>query len=194
MKLLNNLIQRIYYSLGKNNIETLLTTYCTMNELQLLVNMPKNSIYALLNEQSKQIYLTYSYDVLSSLARIINENKTGIGLPLDLSQFKYKLLETTDRSNLKLRFNYWYDYYNVLGYKFHNKRRPSHYKLVATIENDFRNKLSKLIYVKVRNWNKEKVLGVFNKIEECNEFINNYGKVYEFKYATNKLTKEYLNV
>jgi len=163
-----------------------------MKELQLLVNMPKNAIYALVDAQDKEIFLTYSYDVLSSLSRLISEIRAGIGLPIDPTKYEYKLLETTDKQNLKLRFNYWYDYYASLGYKFHNKRRHINYRLTSVVGRDFRNPNHRLLYVKLKNWKNEIVLGAFNNIEECNEFINNYGDLYSIKYATNQLTNEYL--
>lgn len=166
-----------------------------MDLLNVLHNMPKNSIYALINEQRKEIFLTYSYDVLSGLTRLINEIKSGIGLPIDPSEFKYKLLETVaKREDIKFRFNYWYDTYKQSDYKFYNKRKPINYKLISTIEKDFRNKTKRLLYVKLKNKHCEVTLGVFNNIEECNDFIDNYGDLYKIKHASNKLTKEYLNV
>src|SRR5438105_3319080 len=117
-----------------------------MDLLNVLHNMPKNSIYALINEQDKEIFLTYSYDVLSSLTRLINEIKSGIGLPIDPSQFEYKLLETIGkREHLKFRFNYWYDIYKQNDYKFYNKRKPINYKLISTIDKDFRDFRKRLL-------------------------------------------------
>jgi len=165
-----------------------------MNLVTILSSMPKNSIYALINEQGKEIYLTYAYDVLLNITRLISEIRAGFGLPIDPTQFNYKLLETvSDRSLLKLRFNYWYDNYNALGYKFLNKRKPVNYKLLSSIGIDFRNGAKKLLYVKLKNRSNEVIVGVFDNIEHCNDFIENYGGIYSIKYADNKLTEELLN-
>lgn len=164
-----------------------------MNIVTTLSTMPKNSIYALINEQGKEIYLTYAYDVLLNLTRLLSEIRAGFGLPIDPSQFNYKLLETTDRSLLKLRFNYWYDNYNELGYKFLNKRKPVNYRLLSSFGIDFRNGNKKLLYVKLKNRSNEIILGAFDNIEECDNFLNNYGGIYHITYATNQLTKEFLN-
>lgn len=163
-----------------------------MNLLKVLHDLPKNSVYALVNDQDKEIFLTYSYDVLSSLTRVINEFKSGIGLNIDIARFGFKLLETIKhRDELKFRFNYWYDQYKTNGYKFHNKRRPVHYKLISTIEGSFKSHMRKLIYVKLKNRYNEIILGVFDNIDECNDFMNNYGDLYKIKRADNKLTKEF---
>lgn len=163
-----------------------------MNLLKVLHDLPKNSIYALINDRDKEIFLTYSYDVLSSLTRVINEIKNGIGLNINIGQFDFKLLETIEhRDELKFRFNYWYDRYNVKGYKFHNKRRPVRYKLISTIEGSFKSHMHKLIYVKLKNWNREIILGVFDNIDECTDFMDSYGDLYKIKKADNKLTKEF---
>lgn len=156
--------------------------------------MPKNSIYALINEQGKEIYLTYAYDVLLNLTRIISEIRAGFGLPIDTSKFSYKLLESTDRELLKLRFNYWYDNYNALGYKFLNKRRPVNYKLLSVIDTDFRNGSKRLLYVKLKNRSSEIIVGAFDNIDDCNSFMVDYGGIYSIKYADNQITKELLNV
>lgn len=154
--------------------------------------MPKNSIYALINEQDKEIFLTYSYDVLSSLSRIINEMKSGIGLSIDPSKFRYKLLESVDkREYLKMRFSYWHDFYRQCDYKFYNKRKPINYKLISTIERDFRDPRRRLLYAKLKNKRSEVILGVFDNIEQCTDFIENYGNIYSIKHASNQLTKEY---
>jgi hypothetical protein len=156
--------------------------------------MPRNSIYALINEQDKEIFLTYSYDTLSSLSRIINEIKTGIGLPIDPNKFQYKLLETIEkRQYLTIRFNYWYDLYKQNDYKFYNKRRPVNYKLQYNIEPDFRDSSKQLLYAKLKSRYREIILGAFEDIEQCRDFIKNYGNIYDLKYANNNLTKEFIN-
>lgn len=166
-----------------------------MDLLKLLYNMPKNSIYALINEQDKEIFLTYSTNSLSSLTRLINEIKAGYGLSIDLSKFQYKLLEEIKNQQiLAFRFNYWYDYFKNDGYKLYNKRKPVNYKLNYTVGQDFRNKANRLLYAILKNRSKEIVLGVFDNINECTTFIQNYGDLYSIKHADNNLTKEYLNV
>lgn len=162
--------------------------------LQLLYDMPKNSIYALVNDQGKEIFLTYAYDTLSSLARIIGEIKSGIGLSIDPSQFDFKLLETVPhRDNLKLRFNFWYDKYQAKGFTFLNKRKPLTFKLISTIEPHFNSPTKKLLYVKLKNRYDHIVLGVFDNIDECNTFMAGYGDLYKIARADNKLTMEFYN-
>lgn len=163
--------------------------------LKELYNMPRNSVYALINEQDKEIFLTYSYDVLSGLTRLINEIKAGYGLSINPHKFQYKLLETLDsREDLKLAFNRWYEHYKNNDYKFYNKRRPISYKLISVVDKDFRSSSRLLLYIKLKNRYNTLTVGVFDNIEECNDFMGNYGSTNIIKYASNKLTKDFLNV
>lgn len=158
-----------------------------MNLLNVLLKLPKNSIYGLVNETKKEVYLTYATDQLGSLLRLLGDYRNGSGFTNDISQFEYKLFEeVTDKKELKLRYNHWYDQLNVKGYKLLNKRRAISYKLIATIE-------KKLLYVKLRSRYSEIVVGVFDDILDCQSFMDNYGDLYNIKYSSNLLTKEYLN-
>lgn len=162
---------------------------------QELYNLPKNSIYALVNDQDKEVFLTYSSNTFSSLSRLIGELRSGVGLVLKPDRFEFKLLEVLDQKDkLKLRFNKWYDGYRNSGYKFLNKRKPVSYKLVAYIDSDFRNRTKKLLYVGLKNRSNIIVVGTFDNIEDSETFMKSYGPIDTLKYASNKLTVEFLNV
>lgn len=160
-----------------------------MNLLKELLNMSKVSVYGLVNESKKEVYLTYSTDSLSSLNRLIIENRNGLGSNIDLNQFEYKLFEEVSyNKELKFRFNYWYNYLKVNGYKLINKRKPVIYKLVSSIDVN-----KTVLYVKLKSRYSEVIVGVFDNIQDCNKFMNQYGDVHSIKLASNKLTKDYIN-
>lgn len=164
-----------------------------MDVLKTLLALPKNAVYSLINNQDKEIFITYTTDTISSLTRLIKEARAGYGLHINLYKFHYKLLEISDKDSLKLRFNYWYDYYQSQGYKLINKRRPVKFKLINFIGEDFRNRHKVLIYARLKNQTNYITLGVFDKIKDCDSFINSYGGIYSIKYASNDLTKEFLS-
>ena len=163
-----------------------------MSILNDLLNMSKSCVYGLINESTKEVYLTYTQDSLNSVVRLISENRVGIGLGININEFEYKVFEETkDRVLLKIRFNYWYDKLSNDGYKLLNKRKPIKFQLVTCLDTIDKFHKKRLLYAKLKSRYSEIIVGVFDNINECNEFINNYGDLYKIKLADNILTKEY---
>ena len=165
-----------------------------MLEYRTLVNLSTPGIWAFINERDRVVYLSQSNNILSSVSRNIDSL-------LDKSHFCRRMVK--DRNNLtlvileyieietdrKLRLNYWIDHYRNKGYNLYRKHNgESVYQPKILITKDYQ-----IHVVLVNKRNDKLVVGVFNKMDEANQFMTSHysNTFYTITYSDNILTKEY---
>jgi len=154
-----------------------------------LINLSKPGVYILKNSNNKSCYVCYSSNISTNLVRYLH-----------LDNFEFELLEIViDPKLLRMRCQYWIDYYSNLGYTVLSKR-TSQLKLRIDVLRDFRLGYSDyaLFYVKIVYTSyKSVIVGIFSSKSECDSFIaRNYSnnQVYNIIKADNNLTREYFEI
>lgn len=158
-------------------------------------NLPKSGVFALINKQDNKVYLAFSSYILGAVSKILygiyNKDKKYRKLRDDLDKLEFVVLfETVNPDIMIQQYNYYCDYYKIINYSFYRDYKARRYK-VRTELND-----SKVFVYLVTNSNKKKLVGVFTKIHEANEFIKvNYSVDYiKPVIADNELTKRYIEM
>lgn len=150
-------------------------------------------ICALINTQDKKILIIRSECVVETLGRIVKKLKKHQHDIKELNWDRYKLefimLETTtnDRHVKALKFRHWQDHYLAQGYTLYNRRKIAAYVLRTKLRGH-------KFYVEAVYWKRSFILGVFEHKLEVDEFLKTYyptGKIENFIYASNELTKKY---
>lgn len=160
--------------------------------MQDIFRLNNPGIFGFINDANKTLFLVTATNMLGSINRILDNNN------LVTANADIKLLEiVTNRSELQLRYNYWFNIYSNLGYNILSKK-PSPYKLRIEVLQDFRSPNTKevLFYLSIvpRSY-KSFVVGVFSTYGEVEGFMRgNYSneQVYKIVTADNQLTKEFL--
>lgn len=163
------------------------------NVLNTLLSIPKSALYALVNRHDNCIYLAYSTNVFMSLALVFqhcgNKEKKYRKLNEDLGKCELVVLfESKKVDDLIQQYSYYYDYYNLLGYTHYRKYKGKRYKIRTDIKDD-------KVFVSLETSRKNtKVVGVFDKMKDANEFIATHYTSDYLKpvYAKNELTKSYM--
>lgn len=163
-----------------------------------LFHLPEMCIFGLINEENKLIMIYRTKNIVTALARIINEYKYSNKTLLKYSKLVI-IEEIKDPNNLWVRYSFWNKEYSNKGYIIGNKCRYNiRYKLRKQILRDFRRKYDThpLFYVKVVSSRyKEIVVGVFDKVDDMDAFITEFyphnGLINNIVYSNNRLTKEY---
>lgn len=155
-----------------------------------LKNINKPGVFSLKNTTDNSIYINYSSNISSSLTRLINTN-------LFFDQYEFKVLEiVTDPIKLRIRCQYFKDWYSSNNYNIINPRRVSNWKVSVEV---FSPRVGKDMVFGVKLVSgayKQLTVGLFESYEELQSFLDlNYAGnlVTDIKYASNKLTLEYLN-
>jgi hypothetical protein len=165
-----------------------------MNLYPTLTNLSKPGIWAIVNERDRIVYLSQSNNVLSAVSRNISsihdKSHSTRRLIRDKSLLSFVFLEeVATETDRKLRLNYWIDNYRNRGYTFYRKKNGEClYTPKVFITTDFK------VHVTLVNKRNDKlVVGVFNTIQEANQFVeSNYPNTfYSITYSNNTLTKEY---
>jgi hypothetical protein len=145
-------------------------------DIQDLNKLITSGVYALINHSTKQVYLSYSSCMASSLVSLLGKLKQNLhdnSTLIDLYRNNSLTLEVIETDlndlNLKIRTSFWIRFYRKLGYEVLNNKLPINLSLRVFIEGG-------LIYVvvKSRNLGKEIEVGTFGSNDECQKFLNRY--------------------
>jgi hypothetical protein len=152
--------------------------------LPVLLSIPKRSVFALINEETKTLHLAYSENTRTHLAALVNELEDGTHRSTELcSAFRAGKLELViledvkDPRQLRYRWNYFVDYYSNLGYNYYNNTTRN-----IRVKKEIDLKRSEIRVVVVNSRHDKIVLAKFKKNEDAENFISqNYGtgKVYK---------------
>jgi hypothetical protein len=161
-----------------------------------LFDIPLVTVYAIINEKDKALFLHYSSNTPVALGRHVSLLKTGQHYCKGLLEaytggywLKSKLTpaileEVGNVQELRYRWSYFIDYYSNLGYTFYNNTKFT--SRVTTEVDEVRQE----IHVVVVNSKSDKiVLGRFPHIDDAENFISrHYGnkKVYKLIYKSPK--------
>lgn len=164
-----------------------------MNLFKELSQLPDKCIYGLFNDQGKKVYIGFSNNtvrtIYSNISNLKYSNK-------DFNNLEFRVIETIEDSNrLKVRYQYWVSHYSNEGWSMYRDYKAIQYKVRIDVigdETKIRNGRH-LLYVKLLSRGyRELVVGVFDGVAECNEFVALYYKeVNDVIYSNNELTKEY---
>ena len=138
--------------------------------LQYIGIMNKPSVWALINEKHKRVYIGASKEPLSALMSLLGQlySKHRTKMPLlkeDRKWCLFKILETTNE--LRVSKWEWMDKYIKMGYSLYNIETLPKYTVRLQI-----NIHKKLIYVQlVSGGGRVKTVGEFKTEDEANEFI-----------------------
>lgn len=171
-----------------------------MNDLfKVLYNTPRSVVYALVHEGNKKVYISYSKNVVTSLARLLEDvkDKKSIYKHLidDAPKLEFKVLDyinTTDDSlDISLKLDYNIELYKQLGYTLYNDKYKLK-KLKVSIEVD---ESINRIFVRLKSQDRHKsiVVGVFDKMWDAQEFACCFDSmsIVVPVYATNELSVKY---
>lgn len=164
-----------------------------MNFAELL-DTSCSGIWGLVNEADRKIYLSYSNNILSSISRNISDLKSRChscrDLNNDLSKLSIIIVErNTPSSQLKLSLSNWMDNYRNNNYGLYREFIPVSYKLRKVVSKDY------LVHVLLVNSRNDKiVVGIFDKMDLADQFINTHYKdnITKVIYSDNQLTGNYI--
>ena len=168
-----------------------------MNILKQLYRLPKACIYVLRNDRKKCVYISYSRNFITSLSRNIKEMQDKVHVYPPLNKYKHwelDIIETLNYNHSILDISYFIgvqvELYKHLGYDVKTHKNVMKLRFRVDIGQDFR------VYCKLitKGYN-EYVMGVFNNMIEAEGFIEQYINMSIIIpiYATNELTRNYLN-
>jgi hypothetical protein len=163
------------------------------------LNLKRCGIFALVNNEDKKVYITFSKEICSSFARIIREihEKTCSYKQLidDAQKLSYIFIENINYEDTKLdihlKMEYFIQQYKHLGYTMYNdKHKPAKFKVVIDVHNDI-----KRIHVCLmsKSYRRSITVGVFDKMWDAEEFAVLFDSMDIIipVYSSNKLTREY---
>jgi hypothetical protein len=161
-----------------------------------LSHLPEMCVFGLINEENKIVFIYRTKNIVTALARIVNQYKYSN--KNILKHFKLIVIEEIkDSNNLWVRYNFFNNEYSNMGYVVANKCKYNiRYKLRKQILGDFRKKYNAkpLFYVKVvsRRY-KEVTVGIFDNVDAMDKFVSeHYGHgINNIVYSNNHLTREY---
>lgn len=164
---------------------------------RIMQDVPRSCVYILLNEDKKEVYITWSTDVVTSLARNLRDinNKTHVCKRLIkiAKKLEFRVLENVHyhdtKNDIAMKIHYWINEYINNGYTVINKHNIQRYRVKLKVNRDVDKVFVKLINTSY----KELVVGVFNNIQEAKEFsklFNNMSFITPL-YAINDLSLQY---
>lgn len=143
-------------------------------------------IYALINEQDKRIFITYSrnfnshlYSQMLKLSR--NEHEISL-LNLDRAKLDIKILETGTIADLYMKFRVYeiQEEWIAKGYTVYKLYKPLHWILTIKVEEDFITGRAYAyrasVFVKT-SINRMYRLKSFDKLKEAQAYVNNNAMV-----------------
>lgn len=164
-----------------------------------LLKLPRICVFALENKEEKSIYIGYSSNLLSSLSNLtksINlkssnmyDHKDKLNLII-LEEFDYK----HSKLELKIRYQYWVDYYSNAGYNLYRNYRAIKLSVNYSISRHYSNNHKLLFYVYLCSSRSNRfIVGVFDNKQDMDEFIGAHysSNIFRLVYASNDLTKEF---
>lgn len=164
-----------------------------MSLIKELLSLPEKCIYGLFDDSNKSVYIGYSSNTIRTIySNLMNLKYSNI----DLSKLEFRVIEPIDSNiRLRVRYEYWVSNYSNNGWKMLRDYKAVGYKLrIEARSDESKNKHGKTyLYVSlVSRARKELIVGVFDAIEECNDFVkSNYSNIIDVIFADNKLTHDY---
>ena len=154
-------------------------------------------IYVLINERDKKVYISYSANIIGSISRIFaSKDIETKSLRNDYKLLRLKLLsDEKDRGIQKLFAINYIKEYKDRGYSLYKEYNYVRYKVITEIERVVPSSIKSsriFVYLAITN-GKRYVVGVFQNIDEANEFVSLYYKDKEVRnivIAKNDITKE----
>lgn len=157
-----------------------------------ILNIPKSSIVALVNEQDKKAFVFFSLNAPIRLIQLIQNNSRYKFLEEDFNKLELKVLETHDDSNiLRILANVHQIKLIRQGYTLYrfNKYKQIYPVIEATY--DFEGNPIVVVNYATNSRNRE-LIGVFSTFDEAEEFIQILSKPYTPITAYNQKTKDYI--
>lgn len=165
-----------------------------------LYKLPKAGIYALQDDANKVVFITYSRNLITSLAKNISkiQDKTHSYKHLikHCRNIKFVFLDTINFNDtnpeIAKKLFYQIELYKQLGYKIINKHNIPKYHVKYDIDVDIRFVFVKLV---TSNYKDEIIVGKFDSMQEAKEF----GQIFKSMsyvipvYAVNSLSKEFFS-
>jgi hypothetical protein len=151
----------------------------------LLLELTESGIGCLINETDKKVYIFYSECLLDALVRNVRQLKDNThknkDLVADINKLRYFTIETTTSKDLKIRYNYWVEKYDKLGYSMYRNYIPIRLYAKMAYSRDLKS-IEVRIYNKRYEWF---VVGVFTTAKEADEWMTQTypeGRVTEIIY------------
>jgi hypothetical protein len=139
-----------------------------MDMFQEFLNLPKQAIFALVNERDKKVYVSFSMTFHVRLGSILGQFRDGSWRWKDMIRDRKKLslviLETSIQKNF---VKYYKEQFQKNGYTVYNEKE----KLPLWYEFKINYSLRKVLVVAVNARNDKTVLGRFNTYEEARGFL-----------------------
>ena len=163
---------------------------------KMMVELPRMGIFILRNDRNKQVYISYSKNLIQSVSRNILEmkDKTHVYKPLNynIRDWKFDIIETlyyTDTLlDISCKVRVAENEYRNMGYEVKLHKNIMQLRLRVDIGEDYS------VYCKLitKGYN-EYVVGVFHTLQDSEEFINMYRNMSVILpvYANNDLTRQY---
>jgi hypothetical protein len=167
-----------------------------LNYFNELLKLPQMCVWALINEEKKLVFVSYSRNFFFNIGRTIETLNDGSHwASSDKENAKLIIIETINEENdLRVRARYWDEYFKKEGYKSYRKIKPINYRTrIETIKRASDNKLLLAVELISANYRNKLIVGVFDKIEDANKFIETHykGTILKVVYSDNDLTKDY---
>lgn len=176
-----------------------------------MYKLSNSCVFGLVNHRTKMVYISYSKDVCTSLARLLRDihsrNIVYKQMIKDAPKLEFVKLENINiydgMQEIHLKVDYHIGIYKQLGYSLYNyKHRFQKLKVKIQVEKDYRCKKpynnDLLVYVKlVSALRKTTVVGVFNTMLEAEEFVSSTFDgmdIVKPVYSINDLTKDYIKI
>lgn len=161
-----------------------------------MFELPRMGIFVLRNDKKKRVYISYSKQLLTSLCRNIREmqDKVHVYKPLNYNfkDWKFSIIETLTFNDtildISCKVGSLVQVYKQLGYDVRTHKNIAQLRFRVDVGQDYK------IYCKLitKNYN-EYVMGVFETMQDAEEFIQQYRNMSIISplYASNTLTREY---
>lgn len=159
--------------------------------IQILSVIPKSGVFALVNNQSNNVYLAYSNNILTYIVRLLFDvtNIKYRKVRDDIEKLEFVMLfESNDKDEMIQQYSYYVDHYKDINYTFYREYTPVKYKLIKEV-------IEKNIVISLIAKNgKKKVMGVFCSKKEADLFVKTYYSTSYLKpvLCNNELTKQFL--
>lgn len=144
--------------------------------LQTLLNRPRSSYTAIIDENHKKVLIRYSSCFLDGSRRLINDLHNNTLHPdLNLTNSKLVTLEAydsvLDSVEKQQRMKYWIEYYRSLAYVVLNDKEPVQYTIMVNVYSS-----SEVhVYIHAVNGRKQ-LIGSFPDMGKANRWVDNtYG-------------------
>lgn len=161
-----------------------------------MYELPRMGIFEIRNDRNKEVYISYSKNLVQSVSRNILEMKDKIHVykPLNynIRDWKFSIIETLSRNDSLLDISckvrvVEHEYRNK-GYTVKLHKNIMQLRFRVDIDNDFK------VYCKLitKSYN-EYVVGIFKNMKDAEYFVDMYRNMGTIipVYANNELTREY---